>query len=282
MKNEILEKLKTYFASRDEVAMAFLFGSVAKGTMTDESDVDIAVYFKPESGQVDLEEKKSFPNLNEIWRDVEKITQRNTDLVVLNNASANVASAAISNSQPIIIKDRALYWRFYLPITSWAEDFRMFVESFWKIKERSHSLSKEDRERLIRTIDFMKDELTDLEKFKNLDQQTYEKDRAQRRNVERWTENIVNASIDIGKIILASSKQKIPGTYKEVLGNLALLPKINKPMADKLASFATLRNFLAHEYFDLRFKEIRNFIENAGEVYGYLFDYARALIISNP
>ncbi len=281
MNQEILEKLKTYFASRDEIVMAFLFGSAAKGTMTDESDVDIAVYFKSESDRVDLEEKKSFPELNEIWRDVEKITQRNTDIVVLNNASANVASAAISNGQPIIIKDQALYWRFYLPITSLAEDFRIFVESFWKIKERSQSLSEEDRERLIRTIDFMKDELTDLGKFKNLDQQTYEKNQDQRRNVERWTENIVNASIDIAKIILASSKQKIPGTYKEVLANLALLPKFNKPTAEKLAAFATLRNFLAHEYFDLRFKEIRNFVENAGETYRYLFDYARAFVISS-
>lgn len=274
MKKEILEKLKTYFESRDEVVMAFLFGSAYKGTMTDESDVDIAIYFKSEGGRVDLEEKKSFPNLDEIWRDVEKITQRNTDVVVLNNASANVASAAISNGRPIIIKDRALYWRFYLPITSWAEDFRIFVESFWKIKERSRSLSKEDRERLIRTIDFMKDELADLGKFKNLDRQTYEKNQDQRRNVERWTENIINASIDIAKIILASSKQKIPGTYKEVLANLALLSKFNEPMAEKLAGFATLRNFLAHEYFDLRFKEIRNFVENADEVYRYLFDYA--------
>ena len=132
-----MEKLKTYFASREEIAMAFLFGSAVKGTMTDESDVEFAAYFKPESGRVDLEEKKSFHNLNEIWRDVEKITQRNTDIVVLNNASANVASAAISNSLPIIIKDQALYWRFYLPVTSLAEDFRIFVESFWKIKERS-------------------------------------------------------------------------------------------------------------------------------------------------
>ena len=117
---EILEKLKTYFAGRDEVVMAFLFGSAYKGTMTDESDVDIAVYFKSEDDRVDLEAKKSFSTLNEIWRDVERITQRNTDLVVLNNASASIASVAISNSQPIIIKDRALYWRFYLPITSLA------------------------------------------------------------------------------------------------------------------------------------------------------------------
>jgi len=143
MPDTIIQKLKTYFAGRDEVVMAFLFGSVVKGTMTNESDVDVAIYFKPENGRVDLEEKRVFPNLNEIWRDVEKITQRNTDLVVLNNASANVASAAISNSLPIIIKDQTLYWRFYLPITSLAEDFRMFIEDFWRFKERSRSLFQE-------------------------------------------------------------------------------------------------------------------------------------------
>jgi predicted nucleotidyltransferase len=42
-----LEELRKYFAARQEVAFAFLYGSQAKGNATKRSDVDIAVYFYP-------------------------------------------------------------------------------------------------------------------------------------------------------------------------------------------------------------------------------------------
>ena len=44
---ELLEILKEYFEKRDDVLMAFLFGSYAKATTHKESDVDIAVYCVP-------------------------------------------------------------------------------------------------------------------------------------------------------------------------------------------------------------------------------------------
>lgn len=275
----VVEKLKKYFESRDEIVMAFLFGSFAKETMTDESDVDIAVYFKSEGTRIEWEANKEFAKRSEIWGAVEKIVGINTDFVVLNNAPASVAASALFGI-PLVIKNKSLYWRFYLIVTSVAEDFRAFVEDYWRIKERSRSLADEDRERLIHTADFLKDELSDFENFKGLSEQTYQTQASQRREVERWVENIVNASIDIAKILLASEKQKIPRTYKEVLLNLALLPKFDLRVATQLAEFAELRNFLAHEYLDLRFKEITDFLGKADDIYHYLYNYVHTLLQS--
>jgi predicted nucleotidyltransferase len=42
--------LKEYFEKREDILMAFLFGSYAKAISHRESDVDIAVYFRPRSG----------------------------------------------------------------------------------------------------------------------------------------------------------------------------------------------------------------------------------------
>jgi len=42
--------------------------------------------------------------------------------------------------------------------------------------------------------------------------------------VERWIENLVNASTDIAKILLASSKQVAPQTYRETLLHLSVIP----------------------------------------------------------
>ncbi|HID95445.1 MAG TPA: nucleotidyltransferase domain-containing protein [Candidatus Latescibacteria bacterium] len=98
--DKIIAKLKDYFERRDEIVMAFLFGSWAKRLRHTDSDVDIAVYFKP-----------------------------------------------------------------------------------------------------------------DFPKFSKMDWRTYNLDRDLRRNLERWLENIVNCSIDIAKIILASEGREIPGSY---------------------------------------------------------------------
>ena len=88
-----------------------------------------------------------------------------------------------------------------------------------EIKERSQSLSPQDKERLTRIVDFLKTELKDIDKFKDLDQKTYERNTDVRRSAERWAENIVNASIDIAKILLASNKAKIPRPTKKSYKN---------------------------------------------------------------
>lgn len=104
----------------------------------------------------------------------------------------------------------ALFLRLFLAVSAAAEYFREFVSDFWKIKERSASLSEIDRNRLIRIVDFLTAEAAEYDKFKALDQKIYESDAAARRNIERWAESIVNSSIDVAKIILASEKKRIP------------------------------------------------------------------------
>jgi len=44
---EKIKALKDYFARRNDVSMAFVFGSRAKNSAVKISDWDIAVYFKP-------------------------------------------------------------------------------------------------------------------------------------------------------------------------------------------------------------------------------------------
>ncbi len=43
--NMIVDKLRNYFGKRDDIVMAFLFGSWAKAHDGAESDIDVAVYF---------------------------------------------------------------------------------------------------------------------------------------------------------------------------------------------------------------------------------------------
>src|SRR3989338_1625326 len=277
MNKELAEKLKSlkeYFEKRPDVEMAFLFGSRAKGQETSESDADVAVYFKTTSGHLEFEDDTEYEDENKVWGDVEKILGISTDLVVLKRAPATLADSIIREGEPIIIKNQKLYLDFFLAITSTAVDFREFVKDFWEIKQRSSSLSEQDKERLIRTCDFLETEIKDKDKFKELDQKTYEINPDIRRNAERWAENIVNASIDAAKILLASNKAKIPQTYKEIIEKLPIILNFDKNIALNIAEFTRLRNVLAHEYLDMRFNQIKKFIDTMEPLYDYFISYA--------
>ncbi len=134
--NRIVEKLGNYFEKRDDIVMAFLFGSWAKGHEGTESDIDIAVYFKPENNILEWESTDSqYESEREIWLDIERIVEKDVDLLVLNRAAATVADSAL-RGYPIIIKDRNLYMDFLLRITSEAIDFRQWIDGYWTFKEQ--------------------------------------------------------------------------------------------------------------------------------------------------
>lgn len=272
---EMLEKLKRYFSERDDILMAFLFGSQVKGLARSESDVDIAVYFKAANSEMDFESNSYFENEDKIWLDLEKLLGKKVDLVVLNRAPAGVAFAAINSGKEICVKNPDLRTKFILLASAVAEEMRDFTRDFLAIKARSASLNETDRVRLLRLVDFLEGELADYKKFTELDQLKYQNDRGHKRELERWAENIINSSIDIAKIMVGSEKKDLPETYRLTLAGLASLKGFEKEKAEALAGFAKIRNILAHEYLDIRFSNLKRFAENSEEVYRYLADFAK-------
>ena len=273
---EMIRKLKDYFEKRKDVVMAFLFGSFAKGQAVYDSDVDIAVYFKPEKQKIELEEDKIYPGENQIWEDVEKIIKRNVDLVILNKARPLVAFDVLQTGMPIIIKNRSLYWNFYSLIHSSALDFMEFSQDYRLVKERSNSLSETDKERLARLTEFLEEEVKSYEDFKNLEWKEYSLNRHIKRDVEHWLENIVNASIDTVKIVLASEKLPRPETYKDTMKSLEVIRgEFDKKTAEKLSELTSLRNIITHEYLDIRWRQIQEFIKTSRPSYEYLIEFVK-------
>ena len=142
-------------------------------------------------------------------------------------------------------------------------------------------MHKQDRERLLKHLDFLKEELKDFPKFRKLDRKNYIEKRDDRRNVERWVENLVNCSIDIGKIVLAAKKRPIPETYREVLFNLGSLPDFPESLGEELSRWTKLRNILAHDYLDIRWNNIKAFIDEAEPVFKKFVSKVETLLKSN-
>jgi uncharacterized protein YutE (UPF0331/DUF86 family)/predicted nucleotidyltransferase len=248
-KSKKIKALKRYFEKKPEVILAFLFGSFAKRREMKESDVDIAIYLKEK-------EKRA-----RIYRELCHILEREVDLIDLEEAPASLVSNIFKTGIPLAIKDEKLYWELYLRMSNEAEDFLEFVEDFWKIYKTAKSLSIEARERLRIRFQFLDRELKFLEDFSKLSFQEYSEDETKRRNIERWAECIINALIDIAKIVLASEKKSIPRSYEDALFDFGILVGLNKEMAEELSGFAVLRNILVHEYLEVTYERIQVFIK---------------------
>jgi len=128
-------------------------------------------------------------------------------------------------------------------------------------------MKKEIVFRLTKHVTFLEDELKDYDTFESLSWEEYNLDRSKRRDVERWVENIINSSIDIAKIILASEGLPLADTYKEIVGSLSLVSSFDRENIEKLSKWIRLRNIISHEYLDIRWTSIKRFISEAKPLY---------------
>jgi len=259
----MVEKLKKYFETNKNVILAFIFGSKAKGFAGEESDLDIAVYLEKENEE------------DRLWLDLCRVTGKDVDLIILNNAPASLISNIFKTGIPLVLRDRKLYLDLYLTSSLEAEDFLEFARDYCRIYSRSGSLIPEDKIRLIERIQFLKGEYQEIDLFHPLTYKEYLQDKIKRRNIERWTENIINCTIDIGKIILASEKKEMPKTYEQVLFNFAIFISMGENEAENISSFARLRNILAHQYLNVTYQQIRKFLNESPRLYEKIFEFLR-------
>lgn len=124
-------------------------------------------------------------------------------------------------------------------------------------------LKKDQKEDLVRRVDFIGIQLKDLKKFSDLTWLIYNKDRDIQRNIERLAENVANASIDICKIILAGEDVEMPNSYRDIILKLGSCNILSEKLAKRIADYAQLRNILAHQYLEVKWERLKSFIKNA-------------------
>ena len=192
--------------------------------------------------------------------------------MVLNRAPANISDAAIRGI-PLALKDQSLWLRFMLIITRAAEDFRAYVKDYYEIYERSHSLTDRDAERLRTIIPFLEEQIAHYKDFSAITEEEYANDFMKRGAIERWVENIMNAAIDISKIILASEKHLVPQAYRESMKQAVWQLHLPDEYTSKFDQWVKIRNEFAYEYVDIKWKKILNFVKES-EL--YVSEYVKA------
>ena len=264
-----IEELKSYCVLQGDVLMAFVFGSQAKGQSRATSDWDIAVYLTEESR--DREQ--------EIWAAVEKIVGAEVDLVVLNRAPATIAWTVLRDSITLVIKDRQLYFDFMFPVSDEANAWYETSRRYYRIFERSRSLTPEDADRLRRILTFLEEAVREYEQFQSMSQTQYLGDRVAKRNIEHWVEHLIISAVDIAEIILASERRPLPSIYRELMKELGTIaPFSQDDTCQRIAEWVRLRNMLTHEYLDYRWKELEDFVRATEPLFQRLIKATRSFL----
>lgn len=263
-----IKKLKDYLKKEPSVLLAFVFGSQAKGVSRKVSDWDIGVYFKPKE-YLELETEIDYPKENKIWSDLIDILETdNVDLVVLNRARPDLVYTVLKTGIPLIIGDKKLFFDLLCKTSYEAIDWWNFVFDYWKIGEKTKSLIPEAKAKILERVRFLENMFKEMKEMKKINWEIYQRESFKRMAIERWVECLVMASIDIAEIILASEKKEIPESYKDILKVFPCLTlKFSEKEADRFSNFAKIRNIIAHEYLDIKWRKIKNFIREAEKLY---------------
>ncbi|PIS31800.1 nucleotidyltransferase domain-containing protein [Candidatus Saganbacteria bacterium CG08_land_8_20_14_0_20_45_16] len=121
-----LENLKNFFKNKQNISLAFLFGSQAKGKASSRSDFDIAIWPTKELSRDEF---------NHLWQELESLLQTEVDLILLPEARPTVAWSALRGKK-LLIKNYAFYLKKLLEISSEAEDMQDFIIDLFRLREK--------------------------------------------------------------------------------------------------------------------------------------------------
>ncbi len=111
----VAKTLSTFFKDRNDVALAFLFGSFASGTITVRSDIDVGILFH---------ELPDFYEINNIKEDLTSIFKREIDVVALNDASPILKMQILKSGTIVYQADNNYFTEFYGSTVSQYDDLK--------------------------------------------------------------------------------------------------------------------------------------------------------------
>lgn len=111
----ILKTLSDCLSKKEDIQLAFIFGSYVSGHISDESDVDIAVFFKTPPDTI---------TINRLRGDISDAVKKEIDIVVLNESSPIIRMQVLKNGVIAVNRDRSIYNDFFVKTTKEYDDLK--------------------------------------------------------------------------------------------------------------------------------------------------------------
>jgi uncharacterized protein YutE (UPF0331/DUF86 family) len=129
-------------------------------------------------------------------------------------------------------------------------------------------LHQADKSRIVPYLDYLEKELQFLSGYeREIDWKVYQSQRSKRLEIERWVESLINATLDICKMLLTIEGGEIPETSREVLFRIGSHIYNKEEEGEVFSELAKIRNTLAHRYLDMKWEDIKRFLQIAPQLY---------------
>ncbi len=137
---QIEERLKKFFEVEPHgLVSVYLFGSVARGTATSRSDVDVAVLF-PQSPP------KTYDGLPlRLEGELEKLLGRTVQVVVLNHAAPDLRHRVLRDGKLILDRDRSFRICFEVQTRNEYFDLQPILQRYRRFPQNQHVNPKDAR-----------------------------------------------------------------------------------------------------------------------------------------
>lgn len=126
---DLIQKLRDFFAERQDIMFAWLFGSYATGFTTRFSDMDIAVYVEDHTVLTDMDWYL------QLKADLMELVNKEIDLVVLNNAKPLIKHTANMQKKKLLSRNTLFEAEYSLRVVKEYNDVR-----YWARCSRQHLL----------------------------------------------------------------------------------------------------------------------------------------------
>jgi uncharacterized protein YutE (UPF0331/DUF86 family) len=137
-------------------------------------------------------------------------------------------------------------------------------------------LHQSDKSKIIPYVDYLEKEVKFLSGYeKEIDWKVYQSERSKRLEIERWVESLINATLDISKMLLTIRGEEIPETSREVLFQIGSHIYSREEEAETFSELARIRNTLAHRYLDMKWGDIKRFLQIAPHLYPSFLNFIK-------
>lgn len=271
-KSEITRRAVKEVLEKDEnVLLAYLFGSAARGTTQPISDVDVAVLLRDNS----LERQADI-----LWRIAKAlhVPEDRIDIVDLSRAGLHLKYSILREGAKLV--DRGLEEGLARELVERYPEARESLDialMAWLREDPSV-----DRAVVSRRLDeILKNAALIRERYARRPLQWILADLERTLALERALERIVEAMTDACRHIVSAKRLGLIETRAEYPLRLAQHRLMPKGLAEKIAGLIKLRNILAHRYLEIDYAKLHVKAREAAEEVAPLFaEWARELLSS--
>lgn len=265
---------------QQEVALAYLFGSYAKGGAHRFSDIDIAILFDPNLPQQDYLNREL--ELIQIFQDL--VEDEAVDLTILNLAPPDLRYRILREGLLLFSSLENLRVNFEICTTEDYFDVQLYLrtygqELFRQIKEKGLYEDKEkrmvDRGLIERQLTLLRDYVSKLRELQSYSLEEFSTDFKIQASVERFLQLAIECCLNIGNTLISQKGLRRPDELASIAGILAGSEIIPPEFAERFSEMIKFRNRLVHIYWDLDRKKIYQILQSD---LGDFDTFARAIV----